>query len=498
MSGPASHIWRLCLDQANGMIEAAHRLNETQSWPHIVYHLGLLALEEVGKASMVAAKSVPNAHSDGDWFDRWFDSHRRKLQWAVWSPLTRLDPADFEQARQFAERAHRMRLDSLYVDTNADLADPPPHENVLQDDADQILVLARSRLEHELQSRDTAVEVDELTTWFLDTMADQDRSRTLLSPSFLRQFEILGSKPRDWVVWARAEMARLDAEAEEFLKAELARPAAASGAAKPKWRANAPVYTPSHSLRPKILARWNDRIEPVQFLWTGKKDALTLQISLNDNRPLQDLAGRLISLSKLAVACISIGSLGYFWFQRPGFQQKMFKEVRDLEHNRPMDLVTPETFWDDGRAVALTDAHIDNALHCMMAYAPLAEAEAEPIFAPYFNGLAMIAKSDTFYRFDDLARHEFVRSLAGALRHYGGWNGAPDEFEACFHHGFAPFMPEPQHREKVFQSLKTRGDPNDTPLVNLRTAKHMADLYLVHTASRTWKNILDKRGLIRG
>lgn len=147
-----------------------------------------------------------------------------------------------------------------------------------------------------------------------------------------------------------------------------------------------------------MLAKWNEKIEPVQFLWAGKKDECILQITLSDNEPLGALFGRLVSLAKLAVACINIGSIGYFWFQRPGFEQKMFKEVRDLELRKQLDFGSPESFWGNGRAVALTDEHVDHAIHCMMAFAPLSETDAEPIFAPYFNGLAMIAKSDTFYR----------------------------------------------------------------------------------------------------
>jgi hypothetical protein len=245
-------------------------------------------------------------------------------------------------------------------------------------------------------------------------------------------------------------------------------------------------------LRSKVLARWNDQIEPVKLLWSGKKDQFTLQITLHDNEPLPALAGRLTSLAKLVVACLNIGSIGYFWFERPGFEQKMFKEVRDLELDRPMEVRPGESFWGDGRAVALNDEHIDHAIHCMMAFAPLPEAEAEPIFKPYFDGLAFIAKSDLFYNFDMLARHAFTASLAGALRRYSGWNGNPQDFEASFHEGFTPFMPNREHRDQMFRALKPEGDPAETPLVNLRSAKQLADLYLIHTGRRTWRSILDR------
>jgi len=285
-------------------------------------------------------------------------------------------------------------------------------------------------------------------------------------------------------------MVHLEREARQILEAELARPEAPTGSAKPRWRANATVYTPSHSLRPKVLARWNDQIESVQLIRSRNKDQFTLQITLHDNEPLPSLAGRMISLAKIVVACLNIGTIGYFWFERPGFEQKMFKEVRDLELNRLIELGHRKSFWDNDRAVALTDEHIDNAIHCMMAFAPLPEAEAEPIFQPYLHGLALIAKSDIFYDFDMLARRSFVASLAGALRRYGGWSGKPEDFEASFHEGFTPFMPNREHRDQMLRALRVEADPAETPLANLRSAKQLTDLYLVHTGRRTWGKIL--------
>ncbi len=111
----------------------------------MVYHLSLLALEEVGKASMLGARMINHNSLDGSWLDRSLDNHRRKLQWAVWSPIVRIDPTDFEAARQFAERAHAMRLASLYVDPKAELTDLPTIDVVQPGDAEKALALARAR-----------------------------------------------------------------------------------------------------------------------------------------------------------------------------------------------------------------------------------------------------------------------------------------------------------------------------------------------------------------
>src|SRR5690348_11869298 len=149
---------QLCLDQAQSFIEAAGRLDGA-GWPHIVYHLSLLALGEVGKANMLGAQMINHASLDGSWIERSLDSHRRKLQWAVWSPMVRIDPSDFEAARQFAERAHAIRLASLYVDAKADLTDLPPSERVQRRDAEQALSLARVRLDYERASGTPSGEI---------------------------------------------------------------------------------------------------------------------------------------------------------------------------------------------------------------------------------------------------------------------------------------------------------------------------------------------------
>jgi hypothetical protein len=73
---------QLCLDQGQSAIDAAERLSGG-GWPHIVFHLSLLALEEVGNARMLGARMIDQASPDGSWIVRSLDSHRRKLQCVV-------------------------------------------------------------------------------------------------------------------------------------------------------------------------------------------------------------------------------------------------------------------------------------------------------------------------------------------------------------------------------------------------------------------------------
>ena len=45
-------------------------------------------------------------------------------------------------------------------------------------------------------------------------------------------------------------------------------------------------------------------------------------------------------------------------------------------------------------------------------------------------------------------------------------SGKPEDFEASFHDGFAPFMPDSEHRTQMFKALTAgEGDPTETSLV---------------------------------
>ncbi len=183
----------------------------------------------------------------------------------------------------------------------------------------------------------------------------------------------------------------------------------------------------------------------------------------------------------------------YFWYEPAGFQKEMFKGIQDLENGAALNIDIGDSFWGTGRAEALDDEMIDRAVTCMMAFMPLPEAEAERIFGHYFHGLAFIAKSDVYYNMDQTARMAFTSALLEALRMHGGWNGTQEDIEPRLHAAFADIVPDRENRELLFKALTIRGDPKESSLANLRTAKHVADLYLIQVANRTWQRILDVR-----
>ncbi len=65
-----------CLNHAGNLIAAAERvLADDNAYPNIAYHLAILAMEEIGKAGMLASRAVIGAALDCERLQKRFDDH---------------------------------------------------------------------------------------------------------------------------------------------------------------------------------------------------------------------------------------------------------------------------------------------------------------------------------------------------------------------------------------------------------------------------------------
>ena len=72
-----------CHVHATDLLNAAAKLVEEPSTPNLAYHLALLALEEIGKARLIAGRAAVGSARDSAWMDKWLSNHGRKLLWAL-------------------------------------------------------------------------------------------------------------------------------------------------------------------------------------------------------------------------------------------------------------------------------------------------------------------------------------------------------------------------------------------------------------------------------
>src|SRR5205814_596659 len=95
---------------------------------------------------------------------------------------------------------------------------------------------------------------------------------------------------KDWVAWLRAEFQKAEEEGRAALQAELARKRPARGSTKKKWKLRIRIVSDSHSIRPKVLNKWNDIVDWIKLLPVpDKKNQLIVEFTLLENIPLQGL-----------------------------------------------------------------------------------------------------------------------------------------------------------------------------------------------------------------
>jgi AbiV family abortive infection protein len=285
-------IRQACLDYACDLLASASLVFRDNGFPNIAYHLAVLALEEIGKAGMIAARAVSAGMRDIAWMDKKFNDHVWKLQWAVWSrgfADGRIDPKDFEAARRFATSTHARRMAGLYAQT--DSPGPEPRSRVTVGHASSIVNLARTRLELEMAAGPPVLDdANDDLEWFLNTMSDGLGAKRLLSGPYIGKHEELKGNTRAWVAWARQEFEKISAEEQAYLQAELARLPSNPQSRKPKWVIKIRLHTPSHSIRPKVLSYWNSRMNWIKLTAVNsKKNELLLELTLHDALPVKGL-----------------------------------------------------------------------------------------------------------------------------------------------------------------------------------------------------------------
>ena len=488
----ALQVRQLCLEHAADLITSAETVLNDNGFPNIAYHLAILALEEIGKAGMIASRAVVGSALDSAWMDKRFDDHIWKLQWAVWSPRLsggRIDPKDFEDARRFAQSTHARRLSGLYVNPSDDASTVvPPRAAVSAEHAVSVLNLARACLEMEKATEGPVIdEPNDDLRWYLDTVSDEQGKRRIFSKPFIDKHEELGGDTRAWAAWAREEFERIAADEQEHLQKELARVPGAPGDSKPKWVIKIRLYTPSHSIRPKVLNFWNKRMYWVKLFPVGNKKELQMELTLRDSVTLKEVYDIGLSFSKLCIVALNIGSLGFFWYDLPRQTSRYFKSIKDLETpNMNVDIGKGPGLLGEWKQDALSEENLLHAIRCIAVFGPIPDDEAEPIFGPYLQGLVLLSKSDIHLSCEKQACDAFIETLRNASKHFADWNGRDETFVPSLHRVFERIVPELDHRNQLFDILSLPQQTQGRSLADAVSAKRLTDLYLVMVADRLW------------
>jgi AbiV family abortive infection protein len=483
-----------CLQNAERMIAAAKACAKPGSY-HLAFHLATMALEEIGKSSMIfldALDRKPALPGDENRSPlKWVEDHERKLFWAIWLPGREnlRDWHTIPAAMDFARGIHKDRLETLYVDPD-NLARP----TISQQRSESIIAAAEARLNMERlkEFREMEPERQDLMTWFFLAM-DNPRLKPMIfsKGSFDKQAEF-GDDVAAWMKWLRDTFEEADRKSMELTNLEIQRkPAEGEAGWENKFEVKIRLKSASHSIRQNQFKFWNDGIDKIK-LNGGGKDELVVTLYIPKRVATQDLWNMGWQNTYVFLTALNIGTLGFFWWYLPEYISRYFEKIRDVEHDSEVliDRVPMlKVVWPH-QALKAADL---NDVTIVFAFIGQANQKQFESTHRYFRNLALLAKNDIFFQFEGTLFIEFIFSLKDAMLAYGDWDGKPETAEASIVGFYDTTASSPEFTAMVKDFLQiadhmiaNKMAPRALTLDDVIRAKMVFDVYIRVKAQRAY------------
>jgi AbiV family abortive infection protein len=427
-------ILEACKTHARDLYQGANTLRD-KALPNLAYHLATLALEEIGKAQLVGMRSMAKRDDPSVWYNKQLDDHVKKLFWALWGRFLnhRPEKGEIESLRNLATTIHENRLRGLYVPSSpVDFV--APRDAIPEGSLDALmnLVDARINMEPPTPTGEFAAEDFELFQWFSAASDDPEKRKFLFSPASFDKME-QEVDPREWMKWLKATLDAADAEARASLDKELKRtPPGPDEAQVEKWQLKIRLTSQSHSIRPKELKHWNERVTWIKlFPVDNKKNQLLAEFRLPKAIPLQGVWFVSLGYANTLFAALNIATGGFFWWYLPAHTSTFYESLVDLESKMAAGIGRSPELKIGWPNAALDRATLDRVILCFAMMPPPDDRPKHEPFSHYLTGVALLAKTDVFLQFEVQAYGAFYASLSRAAVIYGDQAG-DEEFGLTF------------------------------------------------------------------
>ena len=409
-----------CRSHAQDLFDGAKLLRE-KSLPNLAYHLATLALEELGKAQLIGMKSFAEDEADS-WYGKQFDDHIKKLFWALWGQFLAQppDPKEIERLRGTATIIHNNRMRGLYVEATADDF-VAPKEAVTDEVLAPLMTLVEAKLalHPSLQGVDYKQEDLDLLNWFSNATDVPEKRNFIFSKTSFDKMAEVG--PKEWLAWVRDELEKASANAMASLQKEMARGfTEGEEGQQEKWELKVRLFSQSHSVRPKPLNRWNEKVTWIKlYPVNGKKNHFDVILKIPKFITIQAVYHVGYGYSNLLLAALNIASSGLLWWHEPKNLSTFYESLVDKE-NQMTGVIgrAPELKLGWPPAV-LDEAILDRAITAFaMMPQPYDPPEASEALSHYMTGVGYIAKTDVFLQFEVQAYGAFLSAARSALRLY--------------------------------------------------------------------------------
>lgn len=475
---------KTCIGHSNDLLDGAKLLFGSGK-RNIAYHLAALALEEIGKATMIVTGLIlPRRESELTFLERYSDDHIKKLFWALGMPSLGKEQITAQQIRAYQDLAreiHYKRLAGLYVDPNIGVQ---PRSVIPQGEIKNLISLAeaRIRIEELNKLQQLNPEEKENLQWFLNATEDDEKRKLIFGRKSLDKRKELGHT-KEWIRWLREQFEETERKNQELSKKELSRiPPNEEGAQQPKWKYRIRLTTSSHSIRRRVLAWWNDISDSIK-LYPGKRKELIVEFTLPKKIPVQGFWWVGWGLSRKFVVALNIASRGFFWWHIPKDVSRFYEKLVDVENDSDVVIDrSPKLELSWGNNV-LEQAELVNTSMVFYYLPNWKDDKAIVPFNFYVTGLSLWSKSDIHVQFEPEVFMNFFRSLQAGMQFYGHWN-KKESFEKAIERVFALCAPRlesyPEYIRLGLEFGQLKKPPRQITPSEVGMMKIMCDLYFLY------------------
>lgn len=407
---------KLCNQNAKDALKAAELLIG-KDVNHIVFHLSVLALEEIGKIFILWFNLSSEETWDKDKSKIPLDDHIKKIFWAVWGPPFSKEIID--ETTNMASQLHNKRLDSLYTD----LLDIDVSASKISDN--EVLAcmnfvksrLELSKIEGEIDENN---QPSELAIWF-HKITDILEKRTFIFSNAAQEKLIDFGNSEEWFAWLKEHFEKEENLLNEIARQELNRKVSKSrNDFIPKWKIKFKIISQSHSIRNNVLNAFNKRDEFIQLFRGGDNHTLIIEATFDKSILIHDLWQHGWLFGKLFVAAINVGTNGFFYWNTLVDVEKYYDEIRDIENDKKVSLTLGTKLalgWHE-RKMALTEEELYLSKIVFEYFLVPTKKNDIYFINNYMAGLAMFAKTDIHLRLEKEIFYHFFKSFKEALIAY--------------------------------------------------------------------------------
>jgi hypothetical protein len=372
----------------------------------------------------------------------------------------------------------------LYVDTFGEEI-VLPKDQILKAEAENLISLTDARIQ--MAKCYTYEELDDERkteiSWFLKASDDEEKRKLILGRKSMEKLVEFGDVPK-WIKWLKNEFDEADKIALAQMERELKRSKPTDEDEKNnKWKVKIRLHSNSHSIRPKVLNKWNELQSWISLFPVDKKNnQLDVQFTFPKSVPIQGLWWAGWSAARQFAVALNISSMGFFWWYVPEHISRFYESIKDLESNMGINVERSPRLILDWRQEALSERELEETALCFAMLGRKQNKDVQnQIYGHYIKGLSFLGKNDIHLQFEPNVYECFYKCLKYAMQYHGDWDGKsafPRRFEEFL--STLNFGDEERNKQmKIGEQFEVfPPNPEDITLSEVGAIKIVCDAYL--------------------